>query len=438
MKEKYLKRNKDGIYHYNRWVPKRFLSYVDQSYVYRSTGERDFSKAVPIKRQMNEETERLWRALEAGEGAAALDRYEKAVSLARDLGHDYKPSGKLAEASLADVVSRVQTLESKNLEHNKVAVAALLGGHNGPGIHLSNLFDTYQGLVETELTGKSDSQKRKWTNQRKNAIANFLAVVGEDKLLENITNEDVLEFRQWWADRVIHEGLTRGAANKNIGQLNKMLKEVGMKYKLPTDKLFANMRLKGTDETKRAVFTREFVQDRILADGALDHLNNEARAAVYIVVACGMRPSEIVNLSPERHVHLGAKLPFVEIRPDGRDIKSQSSKRDMPMVGLARLAWKLVPDGFPRYRHKEDHLSNLVNKVFLNAGLRPTREHTFYSLRHTFQDLLTDAECPDRIAKDLMGHALDGERYGNGARLAKKAEWLEKIAYEPPASLIAL
>lgn len=60
----------------------------------------------------------------------------------------------------------------------------------------------------------------------------------------------------------------------------------------------------------------------------------------------------------------------------------------------------------------------------------PSQEHSLYSLRHSFQDRLILAEAPERIQADLMGHAISRPRYGDGAGLAQKAEWMEKISIE--------
>ena len=45
---------------------------------------------------------------------------------------------------------------------------------------------------------------------------------------------------------------------------------------------------------------------------------------------------------------------------------------------------RLRPDGFSRYRDKSSNLSATLNKYLLENGLRPTKNHTVYSLRHSF------------------------------------------------------
>ena len=82
-----------------------------------------------------------------------------------------------------------------------------------------------------------------------------------------------------------------------------------------------------------------------------------------------------------------------------------------------------MPMGFPRYRNSSaDAFSAIANKCLSSAGLRPTKGHTVYSLRHSFKDRMIAIGVPDRIQDELMGHTLKGMPYGNGATLTYRAE----------------
>jgi len=41
-------------------------------------------------------------------------------------------------------------------------------------------------------------------------------------------------------------------------------------------------------------------------------------------------------------------------------------------------------------------------------NLKPTPNHSLYSLRHTFKDRLRDAQAPEEIIDELMGHKKKG------------------------------
>ena len=181
-------------------------------------------------------------------------------------------------------------------------------------------------------------------------------------------------------------------------------------------------------------FETEFIQKNLLAPGALDDLNQDARYVVYVVTETGMRPSEVVNLQ-EDAIRLDAKIPYVKIQPDGRKLKTEDSEREIPLVGVALAAMTLRPKGFPRYRDKSSSLSATVNKFLRVNGLRPTKDHSVYSLRHSFKDRLVAIEAPDSLIDSLMGHKTYKPKYGKGPSLELKLKFLQQIAFKVPASL---
>jgi hypothetical protein len=142
----------------------------------------------------------------------------------------------------------------------------------------------------------------------------------------------------------------------------------------------------------------------------------------------GLRLSEAVNLSRET-IRLNAAVPHLCVAPEGRHIKTDESRREIPLVGVALMAMRAQPDGFPRYRDKADVLSALVNKALDARGLRPELGQSLYSLRHTFEDRLTAVDAPDKIIACLMGHKWSRPRYGVGPSLEHQREWLERIAF---------
>jgi hypothetical protein len=83
----------------------------------------------------------------------------------------------------------------------------------------------------------------------------------------------------------------------------------------------------------------------------------------------------------------------------------------------------------PRYRDKSSSLSATVNKFLHVNGLGPTKDHSVYSLLHSFKDRLVAAEAPD----SLMGHKTYKPKYGKGPSLELKLKYLQQIAFRPPA-----
>ena len=108
-------------------------------------------------------------------------------------------------------------------------------------------------------------------------------------------------------------------------------------------------------------------------------------------------------------------------------MKTVNSRRKIPLLGVSLDAMSSFPEGFPRYADSPG-LSALVNRHMRSQGLAETPSHTLYSLRHSFEDRMLEAGVDERIRRDVLGHALDRERYGKGASLKQLAEVLGPVA----------
>lgn len=434
---RYLGR-RGGFWHYVRRVPAEFSRIDPRGIVKESTKIRiaDDPKGIRAARAVdiiNAATETYWRNLATGGAAEAKARYAEAKKKARALGFSYRTAGEIAEGPVNEILERVERLLEGNRAEDEKTVAALLGGAARPELHLSDLFSEYRSLVEPSLDGMSPDQIKKWERPKLRAVANLVSVIG-DKRLVDIIRSDAFEYRMRWQERIKRDGIEISTANKDIGHINKMMRTVERAMQLGMEPVFGDLRIEGEKKKSRAAFTPAFVQERILADGVLAGLNDEARAVVYLMSETGLRISEMVNLTVET-IDLASNIPHVKVRPDGRRMKTEHSERDVPLVGVALMALRAHPDGFPRYRDKATSLSNLVNDYFGVHGLRPTAQHSLYSLRHTFEDRLTAVEAPDKVIAALMGHRFYRPKYGSGPTLEQKASWLGRIAFDPPSTV---
>ncbi|WP_320228087.1 integrase [Mesorhizobium captivum] len=418
-----------------RRVPKEFASFDRRGLVRISTGVAvaDDPRGVRARdavRSLGAELETYWRKLGDGQSAEAALRFEAARKRARSFGLAYRTNEELAAGPLDELIARMKLLLDRNAIDNAADVAAVMGGVQRPALRLSGLLKEFEAIEQQNLLAMSPNQIKKWRNPKKRAIANLIGVIG-DKEIARMTREDAVAFREWWQKRVVGGGLDIGTANKDIGHISKMLRVVDLTHQLKLEPVFHHLRLSGAVAAQRAAFSEQFVQEKILAEGALDGLNDEARHLVYLIADTGLRLSEAANLTAET-IHLDHEIPHVQVRPNGRRLKTDHSARDIPLVGCALDVMKLHPNGFPRYRDKAASLSALVNKVLGKKKLLPTSEHSLYSLRHTFEDRLTAVEAPEKVTASLMGHKWIRPKYGAGPSLMQKHEWLQKIAFKPP------
>lgn len=429
---------RNGTWHFVRRVPVEFAALDPRGIIKHTTkiriaSDRTGRRAARVASRLNEELENYWQEIAERQSLRVNNGYEAARRRARSLGFEYIDNAQLLMLPAERRLERLEALVLNGVANDAGARAALLGTEKRPPFMLSKLFAEYETATKDETKDFSPNQLRVWRNGRERAVKAFVRVIG-DKPVTEVTIDDGIDYCEWWRERVVSGETNAKTANKAIGQLSRMLKEMNIRRRLNLPDIFRGLRLKGEVEKSRSPFEPEFIQNRLLAPGALDGLNEDARLVLYVVSDTGLRLSEAVNL--QRHsIHLDAPIPYVEVLPDGRRLKTEDSRREIPLVGMALAAMKLRPDGFPRYRDKASSLSAAVNKFLGEHGLRPTKDHTVYSLRHSFKDRLVAAEAPDSLIDSLMGHRTGKPKYGKGPSLELKLKFLQSIAFTPPSRL---
>lgn len=425
--------SRGGRYYYYRRVPREMRKYESRKAVRISLKTSDYATACRRAMIQNDEIEKHWQELVKNPGmaaSAAEKSYRDAVAIARAHGFAYKTLGELIEqATDAELVKRLAAFDKTPDRQKK---EALLGGVDMPELTLSRALERFWPLAADRTAGKNAVALRKWENPRKRAVANFIRVCGDPPLAGITRKEHILAFRSYWLGRVEKEGKNADSGNKDLLHLKDVIGTVALAedMDIDVDALFHKTSLKAKKQS-RAAYTAKFVQTKLLAPGALDGLNQDAKALVWIMADTGARLSEITGLMPEDIV-LRGDIPFIWIRANRvRDLKTAHSERQIPLVGTALAALKAQPQGIARY-DIGDHASNTVNKFLAENGLRPTARHTLYSLRHTFKDRLRDAGAPEEVIDSLMGHQTRGPKYGRGHILETKHKWLQEIAFKAP------
>lgn len=412
-----------------RHVPKRYAAVEPRKEVWISLHTDNLAIASQKAGPAWDALVQAWEALLKGDAPDAMAQFEAAREMAAVRGFSYLPVRAVAELPLADLVERTKAVGDRQLKPaavTKLEVEGILGTADEPAITVSRALELFWDLAKDRIIGKSKDQIRRWENPRKKASANFIRVVG-DKALRDLSPDDMLDFRDWLIERVAAGEIDPSSANKDLSHLTSVWKEVNLRKRLGLALPITGLSLKEGKKKKRPPFSNEWIKTRLLAPGALDGLNLEARCAVVGIVNTGARPSEMVSLQPE-HIRLEDVVPHIQIRPVGRQLKNDVSERDIPLVGVSLEALKQCPHGFPTYQFK-DLISDTVNKYLDENGLLETPKHSLYSLRHNFEDRMLAAGIDDRIRRDIFGHTLDRERYGDGATLAKKAELLQALAF---------
>lgn len=147
----------------------------------------------------------------------------------------------------------------------------------------------------------------------------------------------------------------------------------------------------------------------------------------------GARQGEILGL---RGCDIDEGRGLIAIKPyDGHELKTENSERDIPIpkaLGSA-LAAKKGDDPkaplFPAYARERgsDACSQALMKRLRKVIKDPKK--AVYSLRHRLKDLLRDTDCPESLAREIMGHSdqASAANYGHGSSLKRKRAALEKV-----------
>lgn len=157
-------------------------------------------------------------------------------------------------------------------------------------------------------------------------------------------------------------------------------------------------------------------------------MNGEARAIMLAMVNTGARPSELAGLTPER-IRLDENVPHIAIEAVGRQLKSRNARRVIPLLGVSFEAIRAFPKGFPRYRGSSATLSAAISKFLRENSLLETDHHTLYGLRHSFEGRMLAAGIDERIRRDIQGHALNRERYGDRWSLCQVQRLFQPVAF---------
>lgn len=392
---------------------------------------------LAVARVMRDSLERadhdLWASmLNEEDEDAALKRYRAAVRRATALGFSYRPAAELeAKATWQELAERMEAiLDGRTAQ---TAAVALLGGEPVPSVKLSEALKVYiEEIAAPELTTKSAQQKRKWRVIPERAVKTFIDVVS-DKQISHITRDDAQKFYRHWLARIAPpEGAkpthTASSGNRQIGELRKIFREYH-EYMGEKDKPnpFAGLSYDERKKGKRPPFPTAWLRDKILKTPALAGLNEEARGILLATVETGARPSELCNLGPD-NIHVDAPVPYIsfverEDPEDPRELKTQASIREIPLVGAALIAFRKFPKGFPRYREKEEAACAAINKYLRENKLVPSPKHTLYSIRHAFEDRMKEADIDEEMRQIFFGHRRSRQEYGTGGAL----EWRRRL-----------
>lgn len=423
---RYLKA-RGSKWHYVRRVPNHFTVVDNRGLIQVSlkTSSLDVAK---LRRDALERADDLhWQGLALDVPAkVAHARYAAAKARAVALGFEYKAAAEIAESSpLEEIIRRVEVARNSVRDE-----AAALGGEDPPKLTVREAMKTYtEEIAVDEYKGMSPTQIDNFKKVKLISSEMFCDIVSDKPLLD-ITRADANKFKKHFQERMQSEKLSGNTANRRIGNMRKLFREytrhLQLDIKNPFDEItFAD---KKTLRKKIPPFEIEHIENKFLKGDDLLNVAFEARLVFLTMIETGCRPSEICNLKPE-NIHLKANIPYISVVfMEERELKTETSIRDVPLVGVSLEAMRLAPKGFPRYYDKETNLSGTLMSWLKRNKMLPTKNHRVYSLRHSYEKRMLEAGYDDEFRRRILGHDTDRPEYGDGGSLAWRAERMAAIA----------
>jgi integrase len=378
---------------------------------------------------------------------------------------------------LADGGIRLEGLEAdpNRLKEEQELLNTLLGSakppSNGGRKTLADLVKAF--LAEGERAGRWTPK----TLQEQQAIyAMLLEIVGPTKPLGSLGRTDLVQFKETLqklppnrSKRYKGKAVSELAAMSlpaselmKVNTINKVLIRVSslLKWGVTHDYIAQNyaegMTLpKGKrDDEERAPYTDAEVRSVIEAVTKGEHGSDSLpyRKWVPLIGAySGMRLNEICQLALADFSEVeGIHVMAVTDEGDEQRVKTSNARRYVPVhpalvdAGLVAYVNKLREQGetrlFPELSKGRDGYGAIPSKWYARFRERlGLKDRDYHGLRHTVVNKLREAEVPEDLVADIVGHARsDGETFGRYAKAAsvKRAyEAICKLHYNTASTL---
>lgn len=390
-----------------------------------------------------------WRARRAGKAADTRAIFDTSIDLLRGWGLTFSPLDDLLTGPIDDLLSRIELVASMDL--NSAAVPAALGTLDLPDATLTEMAKRMPDLKAAEIRAKNPRQRREWSGNYKRAAKEFTTVIGKRTVLK-ISEQDATDYEDYWKQRAQSGQVTSNYANKQVRYVRQMVDAHFEDIRLAKSKrvnFFKGLGVKKlaydtTDEDKKKLpLPEDWVCERLIGDRVLEGCNQQASDIAIVTAICGCRASEVYDL-PEEDIHLDAPIPHIVLRvvlegEDKRELKLQSTSREVVLQGPALEAMRRHPKGFTRYRGKASY-SGDVNNFLRDNNLFPslpegtTGRYVISGLRHSFDERMDKALMTNEERAQLMGHSIGKLRgrpvYGAKLELIMRSLLQELVGIE--------
>lgn len=439
----YLTKSPKGHYGYRRVIPEALRDIIGKREIKKALG-RDVGEAMRLYAQVHKDTEKLIKAARAktpGDSQRELVIRKMRQFKFSEADIAIVAAGRVEpESELAEGLSIFQDGLAWEHEHDErrgvkpaVSVEAIraIGDGQLPEVTytVSTALDHYLEVKSTGVHAKDLAL----TNRVDLIRQRLIGVIGKHEVtkrpLADLTRAEARKFRDFLAG-IMSPASVKRSIEIISPAINFLIKEHDLSVKNP----FTGLEIKGATSSRdsRHSLTEE---DLKALHASMVRSMDDGLSTIWVTLRdTGARLGEICNL---RAMDVDLAEECIHIRPYGdHTLKTRNSERTVPLSpdALARLklaAENLKPEQavFPRYagaRRPEAASAALMKR--LRTQIDDSKK-TVHSLRHRMKDRLRNTNCPEAIAKEIMGHSEQGVafNYGAGYSLKVKREALEKV-----------
>lgn len=239
-----------------------------------------------------------------------------------------------------------------------------------------------------------------------------------DRPVDGYSSADASSFRDW----LVEKGLSTSSVKRIFATVRAVINLAIREHGLNCSNPFANTFLPQDERPKRQAIALIDVR-RIQADCL--RIRDERRLLIALLSDTGMRLSEALGLVQD-DIHLDHEHPYIDLKPHKwRSLKTTGSKRQIPLVGAALEAVKVIhkqcttPFLFPAYTNNTSCNGNSCSAA-LNKWLKQYGAgYVIHSFRHSFRDRMRNRGIQSEVIDRLGGWSTQsvGQGYGMGYSL---------------------
>ena len=409
-----------GKYHYRRRVPVALVDLFGRKEVTKSLNTTDPRQASRLRSQLDGQIESLFQAC-------------RFSSILPDV----------ARAQLKAILEgkQLQTT-TKETQPNTIVIAAPSKRRG------KRLADAIEALSKEKEHSWSLKTQKEYTGIFKKLLSSL-----NDPWLQDLDRPILVAFR----DALSKEGKSLKTVNKYLGTLSTVLRHAN-RLKWIQGNPAEGLGLQDNrrpDEIRRA-FTKNEIETIFEAlqrdkQGFYDKKKHERYWLPILGLYTGARVNELAQLELVDIIEEG--IPAIVITSsggEGKRVKRASSRRTVPLhkdlltlgflvyvrnisqQGHTRLfpTLKLGPNGYQHYfnSHHFSGSKGWLKKLLPNLA----KGESFHLFRHSFTDMLKNADVEESLAKEITGHSNDSityNRYGKPYRPEKLLPAINKVDY---------